>query len=66
MESTKIQQRRICRRTDIVKMFFGIANSIRQCGRDLSWQPTPDGGAVYTFRLGDNLITYSVQKGGAL
>lgn len=62
----QLSQRRICRKTDIVKMFFSIANSIRQYGRDLFWQPMPDGGAVYTFRLGENLITYSIQKGGAL
>ena len=65
METTNLK-RRICRRTDIVKMFFSIANSIRQYGRDLFWQPMPDGGAVYTFRLGENLITYSIQKGGKL
>ena len=63
---TMISQRRPCRRTDIVKMFFRIANSIRQSGKDLFWQPTPNGGAVYTFRLGENLVTYSVQKGGVL
>lgn len=61
---SKIFQRRPCRRTDIVKMFFGIANAIRQSGQDLFWQPSPDGGAVYTFRIGENRITYSVQRGG--
>lgn len=54
-----------CRRTDIVKMFFSIANSIRLKGRDMFWQPTADG-IIYTFAIGNNRITYTVQKGGAL
>ena len=62
---SKIFQRRPCRRTDIVKMFFGIANALNTKGRDMFFQPTDNGG-VYTFRLGDNLLTYSIQKGGML
>ena len=61
-----ISKRRICRKTDIVKMFFSIANSIRQYGRELFWQPMPDGGAVYTFRLGNRTMTYIIQEGGEL
>ena len=56
-------QRHACRRTDIVKMFFSIANALRTKGKDFSFQPT-ENGIQYFFRLGDNLITYSVQKGG--
>ena len=57
-------QRHACRRTDIVKMFFSIANALRTKGKDFSFQVSEEG-IQYFFRLGDNLITYSVQKGGA-
>lgn len=62
--TTNQNQRHACRRTDIVKMFFSIANALRTKGKDFSFQPTEDG-IQYFFRLGDNHITYSVQKGGA-
>lgn len=62
--TTNQTQRHACRRTDIVRMFFSIANALRTKGKDFSFQPTEDG-IQYFFRLGDNLITYSVQKGGA-
>ena len=62
--TTNQSQRHACRRTDIVKMFFSIANALRTKGKDFSFQPTEDG-IQYFFRLGDNHITYSVQKGGA-
>lgn len=62
--TTNQSQRHACRRTDIVKMFFSIANALRTKGKDFSFQPTEDG-IQYFFRLGNNLITYSVQKGGA-
>lgn len=52
-----------CRRTDIVKMFFSIANAIRLKGQDFYLQET-DNGIQYSFRIGENLITYSVEKGG--
>lgn len=58
-------ERHACRRTDIVKMFFGIANTIRTKGNDFFLQST-ENGTVYSFRIGSNLITYSVQKGGQL
>ncbi len=64
METT-IANRHQCRRIDIVKMFFGLAHSIKKVGNDFFMQPLANGGAIYTFRLGQNLITYSVQKGGA-
>lgn len=57
-------QRHACRRTDIVKMFFSIANALRTNGKDFFLQPT-EKGITYSFRLGNNLITYSVQEGGA-
>lgn len=61
--TTNQNQRHACRRTDIVKMFFSIANALRTKGKDFSFQPTEDG-IQYFFRLGNNHITYSVQKGG--
>ena len=64
MEKTNLK-RHICRRTDIVKMFFNLANAIRTSGRELFWSPT-DSGAVYTFRLGNRTMTYTIQEGGAL
>lgn len=62
--TTNQNQRHACRRTDIVKMFFSIANAIRTSGKNFYLQPT-DNGISYSFQLGNNLITYSVQKGGA-
>lgn len=73
MESIQIQsleahadKRRICRRTDIVRMFFGIANAIRLSGRDMFFTPIAGGGAQYTFAIGNRRMTYTVQEGGAL
>lgn len=62
--TTNQNQRHACRRTDIVKMFFSIANALRTNGKDFFLQPT-EKGITYSFRLGNNLITYSVQEGGA-
>lgn len=62
--TTNQNQRHACRRTDIVKMFFAIANAIRTNGRDFYLQTT-DSGIQYSFRIGDRQITYSVE-GGAL
>lgn len=62
--TTNQNQRHACRRTDIVKMFFSIANALRTKGKDFSFQVTEEG-IQYFFRLGNNLITYSVQEGGA-
>ena len=61
--TTNQNQRHACRRTDIVKMFFSIANALRTSGRDFFLQTT-ELGITYSFRIGSNLITYSVQKGG--
>lgn len=61
--TTNQNQRHACRRTDIVKMFFSIANALRTNGKDFFLQPT-EKGITYSFRLGNNLITYSVQEGG--
>ena len=61
--TTNQNQRRHCHRSDIVKMFFSIANALRTKGKDFSFQVTEDG-IQYFFRLCNNLITYSVQKGG--
>ena len=64
--STAAQVNRVsCRRTDIVKMFFGIANAIRISGRDMFFTPTADGGQ-YTFCIGNRRMTYTIQEGGAL
>lgn len=63
--TTNQSQRHACRRTDIVKMFFSIANALRTNGRDFFLQTT-ELGITYSFRIGSNLITYSVQIGGAL
>jgi len=66
MESIKVQgKRHICRRTDIVRMFFDIANAIRLNGKDLFFTPMTNG-IQYTFSLGSNRITYTVEKGGEL
>ena len=61
--TTNQNQRHACRRTDIVKMFFSIANALRTNGKDFFLQPT-EKGITYSFRLGNNLITYSVWEGG--
>lgn len=53
-----------CRRTDIVDMFFSIANSIRRKGENFKVCVLPDGSTVYTFRIGSKRITYSIQEGG--
>ena len=63
MDQTKVSRRLVCRRTDIARMFFGIANAIRQSGRDMFITPT-DNGVIYTFRLGNRSMTYTVQEGG--
>lgn len=63
MDQTKVSRRLVCRRTDIARMFFGIANAIRQSGRDMFITPT-DNGVTYTFRLGNRSMTYTVQEGG--
>ena len=64
--SIAAQAKRVsCKRTDIVRMFFGIANAIRLSGRDMFFTPTTDGGQ-YTFRLGNRTMTYTIQEGGAL
>lgn len=63
--ATMHNERHACRRTDIVRMFFGIANALRTKGNDFFLQST-ENGTVYSFRIGSNLITYSVQKGGKL
>ena len=61
--TTNQSQRHACRRTDIVKMFFSIANAIRTNGKNFYLQST-EKGLVYSFQIGDNQMTYSVQKGG--
>ena len=54
-------RRRACRTIDLKEMFFSLAHSVRLKGKDASWAPI-EGGIEYTFRLGDNVCTYSFRK----
>lgn len=61
--ATNQNQRHACRTIDLKKMFFSLAHSVRLKGKDASWAPI-EGGLEYTFRLGDNVCTYSFRKEG--
>ncbi len=58
-------KRRTCRTIDLKKMFFSLAHAVRLKGRDATWAPI-EGGMEYSFRLGDNICTYSFRKEVAL
>ena len=58
-------KRRMCRTIDLKEMFFSLAHAVRLKGRDATWAPI-EGGMEYSFRLGDNICTYSFRKEVAL
>ena len=61
--TTNQNNRHVCHRTDIVRMFFAIANAIRTNGKKFYLQQL-DNGICYSFELGNKVITYTVQEGG--
>ena len=58
-------KRRTCRTIDLKEMFFSLAHAVRLKGKDATWAPI-EGGMEYSFRLGDNICTYSFRKEVAL
>lgn len=58
-------KRRMCRTIDLKEMFFSLAHAVRLKGKDATWAPI-EGGMEYSFRLGDNICTYSFRKEVAL
>ena len=58
-------KRRMCRTIDLKEMFFSLAHAVRLKGKDATWAPI-EGGMEYSFRLGDNVCTYSFRKEVAL
>ena len=60
-----ISKRHSCRTVELKEMFHSLANAVRVKGRNATCTPI-EGGMSYTFRLGDNVCTYSFTKGGAL
>lgn len=60
-----ISKRHACRTIELKEMFHSLANAVRLKGQEAFCRPV-EGGIVYQFRLGENICTYSVVKGGAL
>ena len=65
MESQLIQKRHACRTIELKEMFHSLANAVRLKGKEAFCQPI-EGGMMYSFRLGNNICTYSVRNGGVL
>lgn len=66
MAQSQIGKRHSVRTIELKEMFHSLANAVRTKGKEAFVIPIAGGGMMYSFRMGDNVCTYSFTKGGAL